>query len=234
MDNTIKPFKVHVSDADIADLKQRLDLTRWPDQIPNTEWRYGAKTDYIQQLCDYWQHHYDWRKHEARLNQFAQFTTRIDAHDIHFIHARSKHANAVPLLISHGWPGTIVEFLNVIDPLTNPEAHGGKAEDAVHVVCPSLPGYGFSGTTQREQVDTLAMAEMFAELMARLGYDKYIAQGGDWGAIITSNLAIVDADHLYGIHLNMPFGYALTEDPHEGLSPQEIDDVNVVEITTWS
>ena len=117
MDNTIKPFKVHVSDADIADLKQRLQLTRWPDQIPNTEWRYGAKTDYIQQLCDYWQHHYDWRKHEARLNQFAQFTTGIDAHDIHFIHARSQHANAVPLLISHGWPGTIVEFLNVIDPV---------------------------------------------------------------------------------------------------------------------
>ncbi len=228
MDNTIKPFVVNVSDADIADLKQRLGLTRWPDQIPDTEWRYGAKTDYIQQLCEYWQHHYDWRKHEAAINHFAQFTTQIDDHNIHFIHVRSKHANAVPLLISHGWPGTIVEFLKVIGPLTDPEAHGGNAEDAFHVVCPSLPGYGFSGTTQREQVDTLAMAEMFAELMARLGYEKYIAQGGDWGAIITSNLAIVDAEHLHGIHLNMPFGYALSENPHEGLTQPEIDDVNAM------
>ena len=225
MSNAIKPFTVAVPDPDLADLKQRLKQTRWPDQIPGTQWRYGAKTSYVQQLCDYWANDYDWRKHEAEINRFPQFITEIDGHDIHFIHARSKHDNATPLIISHGWPGTIVEFLKIIDPLIDPESHGGSADDAFHVVCPSLPGYGFSGTTLREQVDALAMAEMFATLMARLGYEKYIAQGGDWGAIITSNIGIVDAAHLYGIHLNMPFGFPVTEDPNEGLSQSELDDL---------
>ncbi len=225
MSNAIKPFTVAVPDQALADLKNRLQQTRWPDQIPGTQWRYGAKTSYVQQLCDYWANDYDWRKHEAEINRFPQFITEIDGHDIHFIHARSKHDNATPLIISHGWPGTIVEFLKIIDPLIDPESHGGSADDAFHVVCPSLPGYGFSGTTLREQVDALAMAEMFATLMARLRYEKYIAQGGDWGAIITSNIGIVDAAHLYGIHLNMPFGFPVTEDPNEGLSQSELDDL---------
>ncbi|MCP4827893.1 MAG: epoxide hydrolase 1, partial [Proteobacteria bacterium] len=170
--------------------------TRWPDQIPGTDWRYGAKTDYIRSLCDYWCNEYDWRKHEARLNGFPQFKTEIAGTDIHFVHVESKHADATPLLISHGWPGTFVEFLHVIDPLVNPEAHGGTADNAFHVVCPSLPGYGFSATTTTEQVDTLAIGEAFAQLMARLGYSKYIAQGGDWGALITSNIGCIDAEHL--------------------------------------
>lgn len=225
MSNAIKPFTVAVPDQALADLKNRLQQTRWPDQIPGTQWLYGAKTSYVQQLCDYWANDYDWRKHEAEINRFPQFITEIDGHDIHFIHARSKHDNATPLIISHGWPGTIVEFLKIIDPLIDPESHGGSADDAFHVVCPSLPGYGFSGTTLREQVDALAMAEMFATLMARLRYEKYIAQGGDWGAIITSNIGIVDAAHLYGIHLNMPFGFPVTEDPNEGLSQSELDDL---------
>lgn len=225
MSKAIREFTINIPDQDIQDLKQRLQQTRWPDQIPGTDWRYGAKTEYIQQLCEYWANEYDWRKHEAELNRYKQFMTTIDDHDIHFIHARSKHDNATPMIISHGWPGTIVEFLKIIDPLVDPEAHGGKAEDAFHIVCPSLPGYGFSETTKREQIDTLAMAEMFAELMSRLGYAKYIAQGGDWGAIITSNIGVVDADNLYGIHVNMPFGYPLTEDPNEGLTPSELDDL---------
>lgn len=225
MSNAIKPFTINIPQQDIEDLHSRLRQTRWPDQIPGTEWRYGAKTDYIEQLCQYWANDYDWRKHEAELNRYPQFTTQIDDHDIHFIHARSKHPNARPILISHGWPGTIVEFIKIIEPLIDPEKHGGTAADAFHVICPSLPGYGFSSTTKREQVDTLAMAQMFAELMSRLGYKKYIAQGGDWGAIITSNIGIVDADHLYGIHLNMPFGFPVTADPNEGLSQAELDDV---------
>jgi len=222
MSETIREFTIDIPEADIEDLQRRLDLTRWPDQIPGTGWRYGANTQYIKNLCAYWRDEYDWRKHEARLNSFPQFKTEIAGTDIHFIHAKSKHADATPLLISHGWPGTVVEFLNVIDPLVNPEAHGGIAENAFHVVCPSLPGYGFSGTTTTEQIDTLAMAEAFTELMARLGYSKYIAQGGDWGAIITSNIGCIDAEHLHGIHLNMPFGFAVTADPNEGLTPSEI------------
>ncbi|MFT4824408.1 MAG: pimeloyl-ACP methyl ester carboxylesterase [Halioglobus sp.] len=223
MNKKITDYTINVSDDDIADLKRRLSQTRWPDQIPGTDWRYGAKTDYIESLCEYWANDYDWRKHESELNRYPQFITEIDGHDIHFVHVKSAHENATPLLISHGWPGTVVEFLKVIAPLVDPEAHGGKADDAFHVICPSLPGYGFSSTTHREQIDTLTMAEMFAELMSRLGYEKYIAQGGDWGAIITSNIGVVDADHLYGIHLNMPFGYPMTADPHEGLSAAEIE-----------
>lgn len=222
MSDEIRPFQIAISDSEIDDLKQRLKLTRWPDQIPGTEWKYGAKTQYIQSICNYWLEEYDWRKHEAELNRFPQYKTDIDGHEIHFIHARSQHDNATPILISHGWPGTIVEFMKIIDPLIDPESHGGNAEDAFHVICPSLPGYGFSGTTERELVDTLAIAEMFSTLMSRLGYQKYIAQGGDWGAIITSNIGIVDEQHLYGLHLNMPFGFATTDDPTQGLSEQEL------------
>ncbi len=225
MSVNITPFTIAVPDADIEDLHRRLAQTRWPDQVAGTDWRYGADTNYMKGLCDYWANGFDWRAQEAAINRFDQFVTEIDGHDIHFIHARSKHADATPILISHGWPGTIVEFLKIIEPLIDPEAHGGSPEDAFHVVCPSLPGYGFSSTTRRERIDTVVIAEMFAELMARLGYPKYIAQGGDWGAIITSNIGIVDADHLLGIHVNMPFGFPATEDPNEGLSEAELADL---------
>lgn len=225
MTQPIEPFVVAIPESEITDLRERLARTRWPDQIPDTGWSYGANTQYIKTLCDYWTSEYDWRHWEAALNAFPQFKTVIDGHDLHFIHARSEHEGATPLLISHGWPGTVVEFLKIIEPLTAPEKHGGSAADAFHVVCPSLPGYGFSSTTRREHVDTLAMAEMFAQLMARLGYRRYIAQGGDWGAIITSNLGAVDADHLMGIHLNMPFGFAASEEDSANLSEQEQADL---------
>ena len=225
MNDAIRRFAINIPDDDIDDLKRRLGQTRWPDQIPGTGWKYGVNTDYMRQLCDYWLDVYDWRKHEAELNRFDQFSTEIDGHQIHFIHSRSKHEGATPILISHGWPGTVVEFLKIIEPLTDPEAYGGTAADAFHVVCPSLPGYGFSATTQREQVDALTIAEMFAELMRRLGYSEYIAQGGDWGAIITSNIGAIDADHLLGIHLNMPFGLPSGDDPNAGLSESELADL---------
>jgi len=221
----MEPFTVAIPEADLVDLHERLARTRWPDQIPGTDWRYGAKTQFVKSLCDYWASDYDWRAWEAKLNAFPQFMTRIDDHDVHFIHARSEHENATPILISHGWPGTVVEFLKIIEPLTTPEKHGGDPTEAFHVVCPSLPGYGFSGTTTREQIDTLAMAEMFAQLMQRLGYEKYVAQGGDWGAIVTSNLGAVDSDHLLGIHLNMPFGFAAGEQDNVGLTEQEQADL---------
>lgn len=223
MSDVISPFQINIPQQAIDDLRTRLAMTRWPDQVPDTAWRYGSDTAYIKELCRYWAEEYDWRKHEAALNAFPQFTTAIDGHHVHFLHVRSKHAQARPLLISHGWPGSIVEFMKIIGPLTDPEAHGGNAEDAFHVVCPSLPGYGFSGPTKLEGVDTYVMAGLFAKLMARLGYERYIAQGGDWGAIITSNIAVLDAEHLMGVHVNMAF--AMPPQESLPLSEQEQADL---------
>lgn len=225
MNESVNPFKISVPNADIEDLHHRLRMTRWPDQIPGSEWAYGVKTEYMRELCEYWARDYDWRHWETEINRFPQYTTEIDDHLIHFIHARSSHKNATPILISHGWPGSIVEFLKIIEPLTEPTQFGGKAEDAFHVISPSLPGYGFSGATQREGIGALAIAEMFAELMARLGYSNYIAQGGDWGAAITSSIGVVDADNLLGIHLNMPFGFPADDADRENLSEVEQADL---------
>jgi pimeloyl-ACP methyl ester carboxylesterase len=225
MNESVNLFKISVPDADIEDLHHRLRMTRWPDQIPGSEWAYGVKTEYMRELCEYWARDYDWRHWETEINRFPQYTTEIDDHLIHFIHARSSHKNATPILISHGWPGSIVEFLKIIEPLTEPTQFGGKAEDAFHVISPSLPGYGFSGATQREGIGALAIAEMFAELMARLGYSNYIAQGGDWGAAITSSIGVVDADNLLGIHLNMPFGFPADDADRENLSEVEQADL---------
>ena len=222
---SIDAFNISVADSEIEDLRLRLGMTRWPDQIPGSDWAYGAKTDYIRDLCEYWAKDYDWRHWEAEINRFPQYTTEIDDHLIHFIHARSSHENATPILISHGWPGTIVEFLKIIEPLTEPTRFGGEAKDAFHVVCPSLPGYGFSGTTMREGIGALTIAEMFDQLMARLGYSKYIAQGGDWGAIITSNIGAIDSANLLGIHLNMPFGFPASDTDKENLSELEQADL---------
>jgi pimeloyl-ACP methyl ester carboxylesterase len=225
MRHDMEVFEINIPEKVIVDLKARLANTRWPDHIPGTGWTYGADIEYIKQLCDYWQTRYDWRIHEKTLNRFPQFKTVIDDHAIHFIHARSQHENATPLLISHGWPGSVVEFMKIIDPLTDPESHGGDADDAFHVICPSLPGYGFSEPTKCTGMDTHAMASIFARLMARLGYDNYIAQGGDWGALITSNLGVLDAGHVMGIHLNMPLGLPGKEEPNEELSDQEKADL---------
>jgi pimeloyl-ACP methyl ester carboxylesterase len=204
MHETIERFEVRVDDSVLVDLRSRLAQTRFADQIEGSGWEYGMPVDYLRELVTYWRDTYDWRDQEARLNRFEHFRTRIDGQSIHFIHARSVHANAIPLLIMHGWPGSVVEFLDVIPLLTDPEAHGGHATEAFHVVAPSLPGYGFSEGTRTSGWDVLRMARAFIELMSRLGYPRYGAQGGDWGAQIATRIGALDAEHCAAIHLNMP------------------------------
>lgn len=200
---TIEPFRITVPDADIADLRLRLREARWPDQLPDSGWDYGADYEYLKPVAEYWADTYDWRVHEAALNRFPGFLTDIDGQHIHFLHVRSAHANALPLVLTHGWPGSISEFLRCIDPLVDPVAHGGTAADAFHVVVPSLPGYGWSGPTHETGWNVRRTAAAWAELMARLGYTRYGAQGGDWGSFVTRHLADLDAAHLCGIHVNM-------------------------------
>jgi pimeloyl-ACP methyl ester carboxylesterase len=204
MSEAIEKFEIRIPDAVLDDLKQRLARARFPDQIPDTGWEYGMPLACLQPLVEHWRERYDWRAQERALNRLEHFRTRIDGQSIHFAHVHSRHAGAFPLIISHGWPGTIAEFLKIVGPLTDPEAHGGRAQDAFHLVLPSLPGYGFSEPTRTRGWDTRRIAEAFAELMRRLGYARYGAQGGDWGAMITSNLALVDPQHVAAIHTNMP------------------------------
>ncbi len=224
MTDRMDPFRVAVDDAQLEDLRSRLTGTRFPDQIPGTEWEAGIPIAYLRELVDYWLVGYDWRREEARLNQFAQFRTRIDGQSIHFIHARSPHEGALPLLLSHGWPGSIVEFLDVIPRLTDPPAYGGRAADAFHVVAPSLPGYGFSEPPRTRGWDVRRIAEAFVVLMDRLGYGRYGAQGGDWGAQVTTRIGALDPDHCAAIHLNMPIGVrpaepgALTDEEQSDLA----------------
>lgn len=203
---TIKPFRICVGDDVLADLKLRLQRTRWPESELVDDWSQGTPLKWIKEVCQYWAESYDWRSREALLNRFAQFTTEIDGLDIHFLHVRSPHPEALPLIITHGWPGSIVEFHKVIEPLTNPTAYGGDAADAFHVVCPSLPGFGFSGkpTAVGWGVDRIASA--WATLMDRLGYSRYGAQGGDWGSIVTTWLGAEDAKHCAGIHITLAMG----------------------------
>jgi pimeloyl-ACP methyl ester carboxylesterase len=197
------PFKVHVEDSVLTDLRERLAKTRWPDQIPDSGWQHGPDTADLKTLCEHWRTDFDWRAQEARLNQWPQFITRIDGLDLHFIHARSRYENATPLVLVHGWPGSYVEFLEILGPLTDPEAHGGKAEDAFHVVVPSLPGFGFSSKPREPGWSSQRMAEVIAKLMARLGYERYGAQGGDWGGGMVRWLAASDP-HCIGAHSNFP------------------------------
>ena len=176
---TIRQFRIEIPQARLDDLTDRLARTRWPDELPGTGWERGVPLGYMRKLTGYWQHSYDWRKHEAQLNDFPQFTTTIDGQRIHFLHVRSPEPGALPLLLSHGWPGSVVEFLDVIGPLTDPRGHGGDPADAFDVVVPSLPGFGFSGPTSEPGWTTQRIALALAELMRRLGYDRYGAQGGD-------------------------------------------------------
>ena len=206
----INPFCIAIPDADLADLKSRLRRTRWPEAECVEDWSQGIPLTYMRQLADYWADGYDWRARETALNRFDQFITEIDGLDIHFIHQRSPHNDAFPLVITHGWPGSIVEFHKVIEPLTNPTAHGGRAEDAFHVVCPSLPGYGFSGKPSRTGWGVGKIAEAWETLMGRLGYERYGAQGGDWGAAVTTQIGR-NGEHCVGIHLNMPLGFPAAE-----------------------
>jgi pimeloyl-ACP methyl ester carboxylesterase len=218
----IVPFTIRVPDATLEDLKQRLARARFPDPL-QPDWSYGTDLAYLKDLVGYWRDRFDWRAQERRLNQFEQFTTAIDGLQVHFIHRRSKQPNAFPLLVTHGWPGSIVEFSKVIGPLTDPAAHGGKPEDAFDVVIPSLPGFGFSGKPSAPGYDPARIAVMEAKLMARLGYARYGAQGGDWGAIVNTQLALADPQHLAGLHINMCTGPAPAgPDPNAGLSEAEV------------
>jgi pimeloyl-ACP methyl ester carboxylesterase len=201
---SIHPFHVQIPKKELTDLKRRVSETRWPDRETVTDQSQGAKLDKLQALVHYWGTQYDWNKAEAKLNALPQFITNIDGVDIHFIHVRSKEKNALPLIISHGWPGSVFELLKIVGPLTDPVAYGGKVEDAFDLVIPSLPGYGFSGKPITAGWDADHIGHAWAELMTRLGYKHYVAQGGDWGALITQSMARQSAPGLVGIHLNFP------------------------------
>ena len=206
MSDTIHPYRIAVPDDVLLDLRRRLHATRWPDAELVSDWSQGAPLAWIQDICGYWADGYDWRAREALLNRFDQFTTMIDGIDIHFIHQRSVHAQARPLLITHGWPGSIVEFHKVIEPLVNPTAHGGNKADAFHVICPALPGFGFSGKPTEIGWGVERIARAWSVLMARLGYDKYFAQGGDWGSAVTRAIGTQDSEHCAGIHITLAMG----------------------------
>ncbi|MBP2433776.1 epoxide hydrolase family protein [Bradyrhizobium elkanii] len=199
----ISPFRIAVSDDVLEDLRSRLRRTRWPEAELVDDWSQGAPLQWIKDVCHYWAETYDWRQREAWLNRFSQFTTEIDGLDIHFIHVRSKHPEARPLIITHGWPGSVVEFHKVIEPLTDPVAHGGVAADAFHVVCPSLPGFGFSAKPVATGWGVDRIAKAWAVLMQRLGYASYFAQGGDWGSAVTTAIGGQDAAHCAGIHITL-------------------------------
>jgi pimeloyl-ACP methyl ester carboxylesterase len=205
-DAAIRPFRIDVPDQVLDDLRRRLEQTRWPEQELVDDWSQGAPLFWIQDMCHYWQSGYDWRARESRLNRFDQFITEIDGLDIHFIHQRSPHPEARPLVITHGWPGSIVEFHKVIEPLADPTEHGGEATDAFHVICPALPGFGFSGKPDEPGWGVDRIATAWATLMARLGYDQYFAQGGDWGSAVTRSLGAQDGDHCAAIHITLAMG----------------------------
>jgi pimeloyl-ACP methyl ester carboxylesterase len=203
MSNDIRPFTINIPQAELDDLDQRLANTRWPDRETPDDWSQGIPLSYIQEICQYWRTAYDWRRCETMLNEYPQFLTEIDGVDIHFLHVRSQEPNALPLIITHGWPGSVLEFMKVIGPLIDPVSHGGKAEDAFHVVAPSLPGFGFSGKPTAPGWGVEKIGDAWAQLMARLGYDSYVAQGGDWGAMISRMIGAQDEGHCRAIHLNM-------------------------------
>lgn len=226
MPGEIERFTIRVEDSVLDDLRRRLALTRFPDQIPGTAWEYGTPMHYLRELVDYWRDEYDWRAQEARLNEFEHFRTTIDGQSIHFLHARAAHEAGLPLLLIHGWPGSVVEFLDVIPRLADPGAHGGSPGDAFHVVAPSLPGYGFSEPTRTPGWDVVRIAHAFMELMRRLGYSRYGVQGGDWGAQIATRIAALDPEHCVGLHLNMPI--ASPPDDAGPLTDEEKDDLAVM------
>ncbi len=203
-DGSIRPFHINIPEEQLVDLRRRVLATRWPERETVTDRSQGVQLAKIQEIVRYWGKDYDWRKVEARLNALPQFMTEIDGLDIHFIHVRSKHENALPLIVTHGWPGSVIEQLGIIDPLTNPTAHGGSASDAFHLVIPSMPGYGFSGKPTATGWDPDHIARAWAELMKRLGYTRYVAQGGDWGAPISTAMARQAPAGLLGIHVNLP------------------------------
>ena len=227
--DAIRPFRVNVPEADLADLRKRIAATKWPDREQVGDDTQGVQLATMQKLAQYWANEHDWRKCEVKINAVPNFITAIDGLDIHFIHVRSKHENALPMIVTHGWPGSIIEQMKIIDPLTNPTAHGGTAADAFHLVIPSLPGYGFSGKPTAPGWNPVSIAKAWATLMQRLGYKKYVAQGGDWGNAISEVMALQQPPGLLGIHTNMAAtvppdvskALALGGPPPAGLSPDE-------------
>tara|TARA_B100000700_G_C15056170_1_gene862951 strand:- start:2329 stop:3474 length:1146 start_codon:yes stop_codon:yes gene_type:complete len=201
----IKPYKIKISNEDLEDLKGRLSSTRWPEKETVEDWSQGVPLSYIKEVHDYWINEYDWRSREEYYNSFPQFITDIEGIDIHFIHIKSKHEEAQPLIMSHGWPGSIVEFHKVINSLVDPVSYGGKAEDAFHLVCPTLPGYGFSGKPTQTGTGVERIAELWDLLMNKIGYSEYFAQGGDWGSAITIAIGKQNKGSCKGLHVNMPF-----------------------------
>jgi epoxide hydrolase len=210
----IRPFRIDVSDAELEDLRERLARTRWPDELPGVGWSYGVALDYVKEMAQYWRTSFDWRKQEAVLNEFPQFTTTIDGTNVHLLHVRSPEPNAMPLILTHGWPGSVAEFLDVIGPLTDPRSHGGDAGDAFDLVIPSIPGFGFSGPTRETGWDSARIAKAWDALMKRLGCDRYGAHGGDAGALVTRELGILKPAGLVGVHLLQIFAFP-SGDPEE-------------------
>jgi microsomal epoxide hydrolase len=199
----MRPFRIEVPQADLDDLNRRIAATRWPDELPDVGWDRGVPLTYLKELADYWRTSFDWRVAEKKLNRHPQFITEIDGVSVHFMHVRSPEPAATPLILTHGWPGSVAEFLDVIGPLTDPGAHGGDPADAFHLVIPSIPGYGFSGPTGQTGWDVRRVARAWAELMHQLGYERYVVQGGDWGMPISLELGLADPGRVTGVHVNM-------------------------------
>ena len=221
----IEPFTVHVDDEVLEDLRYRLDHARLPDQAPGEPWTLGIPVDVMAEAIDHWRDRYDWRAREAAINAWPNFVTRAAGERVHFLHVRSPEPDATPIVLTHGWPGSFVEFLDVLGPLADPAAHGGDPADAFHVVVPSMPGYGFSGPTVQPGFDVNRVADAVADLMAQLGYDRYVAQGGDWGAIVTRRLGEAYADRLLGVHFNMLFAFPGADEPDamDGVTEEEME-----------
>ena len=213
-DTSIRPFRSENSQSALDDLQKRLDNTRWPDELPGVGWDYGVPLDFVAKLAQHWREGYDWRQWEARLNEYPQFCTTIDGQNIHFLHVRSPEPDAVPIILTHGWPGSVFEFLDVIDPLTNPRRHGGSPDDAFDLVIPSLPGFGFSGPTHERGWGRYRTARAWATLMNRLGYDRYGAVGNDAGSMISPELGRIDGEHVIGVHVTQVFSFP-SGDPAE-------------------
>ncbi|MGQ4517135.1 alpha/beta fold hydrolase [Streptomyces sp. DW26H14] len=227
---SVRPFTVSIPDSEIDDVKRRLARTRWPDPETVGDWSQGVRVENAKSLVDYWEHGYDWRRFESALNRFPQFLTEIDGLDIHFIHVRSKNPHAMPLILTHGWPGSVVDFLKLIGPLTDPASFAGRAADAFHVVIPSLPGFGFSQKPTETGWDVSRVAGAWVELMKRLGYTKWAAQGGDWGAVVTTALGETRPEGLLGIHLNTQ--YAFPARIPDTLSPEQRHAVETLALYT--
>ena len=225
---SITPFIASIPDAALEDVVERLGRTRWPDALPDSGWGYGADLSTVRAFAEYWREAFDWRAVEARFNAFDQGLATAQGEQIHFLHARSPEPDATPLVITHGWPGSVVEFLEIIEPLRDPAAHGGDPADAFHVVCPHIPGYGFSGPTRAPGFHVHQAAAAIDELMQVLGYGRYVAQGGDWGAVITRRLAEAHADHLIGAHFNMLFAF-----PDDMASPTAWEGVTEAELEAF-